>query len=105
MTRDRDPNAGTLLGRILHGAPALPAAKCVGRPHLFDPAERDEHPDVVEQRHLQALGLCQHCPALDDCRRWIEGLRPSQRPAGVVGGEIREPARPVKRPKPRKEAS
>ena len=87
------------------GCPALPGARCRGKPHLFDEAAPDEALEVVDQRHRQALALCQRCPSLDHCKAWFEGLRPSQRPAGVVGGEIREPARPVKRPKPRKEAS
>ena len=101
MTRYRDPSAGTLLGRILHGAPALPGAKCVGRARLFDPpAEREPAADVAF-RHRQALALCRVCRALDACGEWFESLPPEERPEGVIAGRV-----PVfKKRRPRKTAS
>lgn len=74
----------TLLGALI-GAPALPGARCRGRSHLFDPP--DPHEDA-SQRHLQALGLCEHCPALTACEEWFATLKPSKRPPGVVAGRI-----------------
>lgn len=32
-------------------APALPGARCRGKPHLFDEAQPGEPLEVVEQRH------------------------------------------------------
>ena len=82
----------------LAGAPTLHGARCRGRGHLFDSAEPHEDPDTVAQRHLQALGLCYLCPALDRCEAWFLSLDPSERPQGVVAGEIYQP-RPTGRPR------
>jgi len=81
----------------LAGSPALPGARCRGRHTLFDERGPDEPDEVAAQRHSQALGLCERCPALDRCRDWLEELPPRQRPPGVVAGQL--PARnPVGRP-------
>jgi hypothetical protein len=69
-------------------APCLPGARCRGRHHLFDPAGTHEPAPVVQQRHAQALGLCQDCPALEPCRAWVASLPPKRRPQGVVAGTI-----------------
>lgn len=82
-------------------APVLPGARCRRRHHLFDAAAPNEDPEVVSARHAQAFGLCSHCPALDRCAEWFDGLRPSKRPHGVVAGQVRQP-KPAGRP--RKEA-
>lgn len=72
----------------LFGAPALPGAKCRGRPHLFDePAEYEPHA-IVAQRHTQALALCVRCPSLDPCRAWFDRLKPRERPRGVIAGIV-----------------
>jgi hypothetical protein len=71
-------------------APCLPGARCRGRHHLFDPAAAGEFPETVAQRHAQALGLCSHCPSLDRCRSWLDGLPRRHRPFGVVAGIVRE---------------
>ncbi len=71
--------------------PVLPGARCRGRSHLFDEAARGEPPETVAARHRQAVGLCEHCPALEPCRAWYASLRPSQRPHGVVAGQVRQP--------------
>jgi WhiB family transcriptional regulator, redox-sensing transcriptional regulator len=70
----------------LAGAPALPGARCRGRAHLFDEGDKHEAAEVVEQRHTQAVGLCEHCPSLDRCRTWVDSLPARQRPRGVVAG-------------------
>jgi WhiB family redox-sensing transcriptional regulator len=70
----------------LAGAPALVGARCRGRGHLFDLAARGENPETVAARHNQAVGLCQHCPALERCRAWVDSLPRSKRPEGVVAG-------------------
>jgi hypothetical protein len=70
----------------LAGAPALPGARCRGKPHLFDEGRPDEPDDVVAARHAQALGLCQRCPALDACAQHFASLPPRKRPGGVVAG-------------------
>ena len=83
-------------------APALHGARCRGIGHLFDEAQPGERPTVVAQRHNQALGLCQHCPALDRCREWYESLPRRKRPTGVVAGRVHQPAR---QGRPRKAAA
>jgi WhiB family redox-sensing transcriptional regulator len=75
----------------LAGAPALVGARCRGKGHLFDGASPGERAEVVAARHNQAVGLCQHCPALDRCRTWVDGLPRSKRPEGVVAGKIPMP--------------
>lgn len=72
----------------LAGAPSLPGARCRGRAHLFDPGERTEGASTVAARHAQALGLCEHCPALTRCESWVDSLPPGRRPRGVVAGRV-----------------
>jgi WhiB family redox-sensing transcriptional regulator len=89
-------------------APALPGARCKNRAHLFDPAAPGENPDTVSARHNHAVGLCEHCPSLTRCEAWVSGLKPSQRPLGVVAGQInRGPEERERRPpgRPRKAVS
>ncbi len=86
----------------LVGAPALPGARCRGRSALFDERGPTEHPDIAAQRHAQALILCGHCPALEDCRTWFDALPPSKKPAGITAGRVhcpRSPGRPRKDPR------
>lgn len=79
-------------------APALPGARCRGRPHLFDGADRGEPADVVTQRHALAVELCAGCPSLDPCSAWIDSLPARDRPAGITAGQLhpRGPGRPRK---------
>lgn len=75
-------------------APRLDGALCRGKADIWDmppPPTRDPDPDDTAQRITFAIGACQRCPALSRCRAWVSGLRPSQRPAGVVAGELCEP--------------
>lgn len=73
---------------VVSAAPCLPGARCRGRHALFDCAGQDEPTDVVEARHAQALGLCEHCPAATRCQSWLDSLPPNKRPAGVVAGRL-----------------
>jgi hypothetical protein len=75
----------------LAGQPTFPGCRCRGRHHLFDPPDANEPAEVVEQRHAQALGLCQHCPALARCKSWLDGLPARQRPYGVIANTVRNP--------------
>ena len=79
-------------------APSLPGAACRGRHWLFDEAAKGEDPDVVVQRHSEAIGLCARCPALGRCTDWFESLPPNRRPLGVVAGMVNRP-RPAGRPR------
>ena len=79
-------------------APSLPGANCRGRHALFDDGATGEHPDDVNQRHAEAIGLCACCPALDRCADWYDGLPPTRRPAGVIAGQVNR-AKPVGRPR------
>lgn len=72
-------------------APAFPGARCRGRSHLFDPPASREPAEVVAQRHTQAIGLCQQCPALDACKTWLNGLSTAKKPHGIVAGQIIAP--------------
>jgi hypothetical protein len=75
------------LYNALAGIPRLPGALCRGEAELFDDFDL---PD-------EALQLCAQCPALTDCARWFDSLRPSQRPHGVIAGTVNRPPRPRKR--------
>jgi WhiB family redox-sensing transcriptional regulator len=97
-------NFDTLLAAIA-GAPALHGARCRGKGHLFDSAEPHENPDIVEQRHNQAIGLCHHCPALGRCESWVLSLKPSRRPPGIVAGQVWENGRPKSKSSPGKAAA
>ena len=68
--------------------PALSGARCRGRASLFDPPAKGEDPAVVGARHAQALGLCEHCPALTRFGDWFDSLPKRKRPHGVVAGQI-----------------
>jgi hypothetical protein len=71
--------------------PRLPNPAWKGRPELFD-----WHPlsDPPREADLEAaLQLCAHCPALVLCRRWVNSLKPWERPVGVVAGTLLTPTR------------
>ncbi len=85
----------------LAGVPVLPGARCRGRHALFDPRGEGEPADAAEARHRQALGLCQRCPALPECQRWVESLPPRHRPFGVIAGQLRPEPQPRKERKKR----
>ena len=70
-------------------APILPEAACRGRHDLFDPPRPGEDPDTAERRMWAALDVCNRCPELRPCRRWLDGLPSNVRPHGVVAGQVR----------------
>ena len=71
--------------------PLRPDAACRDEWALFDAtisADRGRPLDAVKLARIQALAVCDSCPALGDCRTWLDSLPPSQRPAGVVAGVL-----------------
>ena len=67
----------------LEGAPNLPGAACVSAEAraVFD--------SVLEARGragAAAGAICATCPALQQCRAWLDALPVSQRPAGTIAG-------------------
>jgi hypothetical protein len=69
-------------------APDLAGARCRGCSALFDEPAPGESDDIAAMRHLQALGLCEQCPALTRCEDWLDTLTPSRRPEGVIAGQV-----------------
>lgn len=65
----------------LAGAPNLSKGRCKGRWDLWDETELR---DVVEFTTNQ----CLTCPALSQCRAWLESLPRSKQPCGVVAGKV-----------------
>ena len=80
------------LSGVLVGIPDLPGAACWGRWDLFDPEREREPGQRIEDaydRHQLAVSIClNECPSLDACRSWVESLKPSKRPVGVVAGRV-----------------
>ena len=73
----------------LAGAPRLAEAACRGHAWAYDPPAANEDRDDVRDRHRLAVAVCRGCPALADCRRWLDALPQRQRPFGVVAGRVR----------------
>jgi hypothetical protein len=83
---NREHGAVPLLAAILRDSVKLTGALCTHRHQLFD-AEAGDQADR-EYAADRAKKMCRRCPVLTDCRDWINSLPPSQRPAGVVAGQI-----------------
>ena len=80
------------MNALIAGIPDLPGARCAGLADLFE-ATIDEHGNAAsraqrEHARAAALRLCHACPALAPCRTWLDGLRPTRRPRGVVAGQV-----------------
>jgi hypothetical protein len=73
----------------LHGIPRLSGALCRGEADLFDQYDDLATVDTT-------IAICHSCPAKADCERWLDSLRPSQRPVGVVAGRVNRPRKPRK---------
>lgn len=71
------------LTEALRCVPRLPAAKCVGTWQIWD--ETDD-PETIEF----AVRNCNSCPALIQCRNWLDSLPENRRPIGVVAGQVRD---------------
>lgn len=80
----------THMAELLAGIPDLAGARCRGRAGLFERCVAEHGRPQHETHHARtaALRLCAECPALDPCRAWFNGLRPTQRPTGVIAGQI-----------------
>lgn len=79
------------IASALAGLPDLRGAMCVGRWDLFD-ADQDDADDrawAIER----AVEICQTCPVLAACIVYVDGLKPSQRPPGVVAGRTQHAPR------------
>ena len=88
-------SVGELLDQLTRSVPRLPGAACRRDPHLFDLTDRDD--PAVER----AKSICESCPALNRCRRWLRGTPPALRPSGAVGGRFIPPPRLPPEPRPR----
>jgi WhiB family redox-sensing transcriptional regulator len=66
----------------LGAIPALPGARCRGKPHLFD---GEDGPNGDRTR--QAAQLCRRCPALERCRTWAD-QQPARALDGVIAGRL-----------------
>lgn len=75
-----------LLAVVLRQLPVLPGALCRNRSELFD---SEDPADVAA-----AVNLCGRCPALADCRAWIETLSYQARPPGTIAARHYRPRRP-----------
>jgi hypothetical protein len=88
-------NTWESLSAVLRSAPDLRGARCAGRWDLFD-AEQDDPEDrawAVER----AIQICGDCPVLGPCTAYVDGLKPSRRPPGVVAGRLVQAPKPTRR--------
>ncbi len=72
-------------------APPMPEAACRGRWDLFDltaPEGPGKLAAEVTQARTIALEVCAGCPELAACQSWLNGLRPQDKPLGVVAGMV-----------------
>lgn len=76
----------------MSAAPPMPDAACRDQWALFDltiPEGAGKLPSEVTQARAIALELCnEKCPELSTCQRWLNGLRPKDKPLGVVAGIV-----------------
>ena len=82
-------NIGELLDALAL-APRLTDPACAGQWPLFDVAAggRNLPRTKVIQAQRDALAVCRACPALAECRDWINTVPPNRRPSGVVAGRL-----------------
>lgn len=66
----------------MDGIPNLSGARCVGEWKIFD----NEHGSAELEEY--ALNLCGSCPVRAECAEWVDSLKPSKRPKGVIAGRI-----------------
>jgi hypothetical protein len=75
-----------LIDAITRTVPRLPGARCRNHRDLFDrTAIRGAG---MNKARREALEICAGCPALLQCRRWINGLEPDAKPRGVIAGIV-----------------
>lgn len=90
MTRQPVPEGWVgLIAAIIAGTPPLPGAACAGRSELFDPRGDNEPYETTQRRQEAARRICEWtCPVQPECRRWVDSLKPAERPRGVIAGVI-----------------
>jgi hypothetical protein len=75
-----------LLGAILTGVPALPAAACRRRAGLFDDRHDGEDVEQRQARLESAAAVCRGCPAQPACRSTLAPARWGG--IGVQAGQV-----------------
>lgn len=75
-----------LLG-VAIAVPRLPDAACRGETWLADLDVRSPRRKIDD-----AIEVCLSCRALEGCSSWLDSLPTDQRPAGVVAGQLVDPA-------------
>lgn len=88
------PEALALLTEILDGVPSLPGAVCPDWKLTFTATTDATDPETRDYSIATALRICRSCPALQRCRDWLDSLPASQRPPGVVAGQVIPRSRP-----------
>lgn len=75
-----------LVEAIASSVPRLPGAKCREYVDLFD--RTGQRGDGMYAARREALAVCGSCVALARCRAWIDSLPESERPRGIVAGQL-----------------
>lgn len=70
--------------------PALPGALCRGDWELFDATigSRGGDREQLQAARDAAVELCQRCPALGQCRAWLDSLPKTARPSAITAGRL-----------------
>lgn len=82
------------MSALLVEIPALDGSLCKGKADLYARTVDERRVDgrltraEIEDARREALRLCNKCCALAGCKAWFDGLRISQRPRGVVAGQV-----------------
>jgi hypothetical protein len=82
------PNTISDLFNELGNTVSLRGAQCTSNPTVFDPPEKGGRYSYQAERQALALALCAQCPVLVACAAHWDSLAPSQRPWGVVAGQL-----------------
>lgn len=82
------PEAVALLSEILRGVRPLPGALCPDHPHVFHASADNPDPETRDYAITTAVRLCRACPALQQCAAWLDRTPATQRPPGVIAGQL-----------------
>ena len=79
-----------LLAQILDGTNDLRGARaaCAGASALFEPSPMSEPQQHRFRRRAAALALCDECPLLPDCRRWLASEPRTRWVGWTVAGQL-----------------
>jgi WhiB family transcriptional regulator, redox-sensing transcriptional regulator len=72
---------------VLTGIPDLPGARCKSRSHIWESDDPELQEYAIHQCGRDPSSPAS-CPALQACSDWLEDLKPSKRPQGVVAGKV-----------------